>query len=170
MAHNSNIRTHFIDYLRGIMIMLVVLDHSMHAYSSPFKKFWYLQDFGGNIIFDIWHMHNDAIMMVTLFFISGIFVIPSLKRHGIKKFVLNKFIRIILPFILGVIFIVPPQKYAKYLIKQNSQISYIDYLQNIYFFDDISASGFCVFSVPYISNNCTCSDILHDTFCIKYFC
>ncbi len=135
-------RSNAIDYLRGVMIMLVVLDHAMHAYSPSFKNFWFIQDFGGSIIFDIWHMHNDAIMMIMLFFISGMFVIPSLHRHGLKQFAYNKFIRLCIPFIFGMVLIVPPQKYAKYLIKTEHNISLLDYWRNIYFVDDLAASGF----------------------------
>lgn len=135
-------RIFFLDYLRGWMVLLVVLDHAMHAYSPHFKKFWYIPDFGGTLFFDLWHMHNDAIMMPMLFFLAGMFVLSSLKRRGFIDFCKEKFFRLILPFLIGIFIIVPPQTYTKYLLKNDGSIGFIDYFFNVYLFKNMSSSGF----------------------------
>jgi Acyltransferase family. len=124
------------------MVLLVVLDHAMHAYSPHFKQFWYIPDFGGSLFFDLWHMHNDIIMMPLLFFLAGLFVLPSLKRRGLLDFSREKLIRLGIPFVVGVATLVPLQTYPKYLLFKDAYMSYGDYLKDVYFFDNMSASGF----------------------------
>lgn len=141
IARNPD-RLYFFDYLRGLMVLYVVLDHAMHAYSPHFKKYWYIPDFGGHLLFDIWHMHNDIIMMPMLFFLAGLFVFPSLRRRGVKDFLREKMVRLGLPFIIGITILVPPQTYPKYLLFKDDSISYWNYLHQVYFFDGMTSSGF----------------------------
>ncbi len=142
IAQREQNRVYFIDYLRGLMVLYVVLDHSMHLYSPFFKKFHRFQDFGGNLFFDVWHMHNDVIMMPFLYFLAGMFVLPSLRRRGLLSFAKEKFYRLVVPFVLGVIIIVPPQTYIAKLLKENLQQGYFDYWFNVYFWADMSSSAF----------------------------
>lgn len=143
-------RHHYIDYLRGFMILYVVLDHSMHGYAPHFKRYWYIPDFGGSLLFDIWHMQNDAVMMPMLFFISGMFIFSSLKRRGFLDFSKEKFLRLVIPFCFGVFFIVPPQTYGKYITFTNPNISYFDYLDQIFFFKNFSLSAFWFLSLLFV--------------------
>ena len=135
-------RVYFIDYLRGLLVLYVVFDHSMHPYSPHFKKMHYFGDFGGTLFFDIWHMHNDVIMMPLLFFLAGLFVLPSLQRRGWLSFTKEKFYRLVVPFIVGTALLVPPQKYISNVIKHKLDQGFFDYWGNSYFFNDISSSGF----------------------------
>ena len=134
--------TLFIDYIRGFMILLVVLDHAMHAYSPHYKKFWYLQDIGGETFFDVWHMHNDAIMMPMLFFLAGLFVLPSLKSRGLKSFIKQKAVHLGIPFALGVLVFVPPQTFVKYLLKTDISMSFMTYYTDVFLQGEMQASGF----------------------------
>jgi len=142
ILQNPSNRLLYADYLRGFMILLVVLDHSMHAYSQHFANFWFIPDVERNMFFDIWHMHNDAIMMPFLFLLSGIFIYPSLTKRGVFSFAKERFIKLVIPFFAGVIFIVPFNKYPKYLLNHDTDIGFFDYLMNHFFFNEISASGF----------------------------
>lgn len=134
--------TLFIDYLRGFMVLLVVLDHAMHAYSPHYKKFWYLQDIGGETFFDVWHMHNDAIMMPMLFFLAGLFILPSLKSRGLLSFIKQKAVHLGIPFVLGILAFVPPQTFVKYLLKTDSSMSFMTYYKDVFLQGEIQASGF----------------------------
>lgn len=135
-------RVYFIDYLRGLLVLYVVFDHSMHPYSPHFKKMHYFADFGGTLFFDIWHMHNDVIMMPLLYFLAGLFVLSSLKRRGWLSFAKEKFYRLVIPFVLGTAIIVPPQKYISNVLKNNLDQGFFDYWFNTFFFKDIWSSGF----------------------------
>lgn len=53
--------------------------------------------------------------MPVLFFVAGYFALPSLKRHGVKGFVLAKLRRLGIPLILLVVFFVPIITYIGHL-------------------------------------------------------
>lgn len=142
MAAIEKNRIFFIDYLRAFMVLLVVLEHAGLPYSPLFKQTAYIGDFGGELFFDILHYHNDAVMMPFLFMLAGMFVLPSLQRRGFLSFCQEKFRRLVIPFVLGVAFLVPPQTYFKYLVKVDPNMTYLHYLTDVFFAGHMSASGF----------------------------
>lgn len=125
-------RIFFIDYLRAFIVGLVVLDHAMHAYCSHFGFAWFLPDFDRSEFFDVLHMHNDSFMMPTLFFLAGLFVIPSIQRRGYFDFIKERAVRLGIPFVLGVAFITPLLTYPKYLIFNDHNIDYWTYVTTIF--------------------------------------
>ncbi len=141
-------RIYFLDYLRGFMVLLVVLDHSMHAYSQHYAKFWFFPDVDRSTFIDVLHLHNDAIMMPFLFFLAGMFVLPSLQRRGYLVFLKERFVRIVLPFIFGIFFISPFMVYHKHVIRDNLDQGFLDFWNNTYLrwqdvpFENVSQSGF----------------------------
>jgi|GEM_PF-1947070 len=130
------------DYLRAFMVLLVVIEHALLPYSPLFKNTAFIGDFEGHVLFDVLHLHNDLIMMPMLFLIAGLFIIPSYNRRGLQGFVREKGWRWGVPFILGVIFLVPLQTYLRDLIKLDDQLTFVTYLREVYFFDKIQSSGF----------------------------
>lgn len=129
------------DYLRALMVLFVVLEHSLLPYAPLFKNTAYIEDFGGDLFFDLFHLQNDAIMMPFLFFLAGIFVFPSLDRRGFVSFAKEKFNRLVIPFVVGVLVLVPPQTFPKYLITKDSTIGFWDYYVHV-FLENPSSSGF----------------------------
>lgn len=105
----------FIDYLRGVIVALVVVDHSLQAYASHFGQFWFLPDIDRNRFFDVFHMNNNSFIMPILFFLSGIFLIPSLERRGLVNFAKERFLRLGLPFMIGLPLLAPVVSYAPVL-------------------------------------------------------
>lgn len=138
----SKQRLFFIDYLRAFMVVLVVLEHSFLPYSLHFKNAAYIPDWEDSILFDFCYLYTGAIVIPVLLFISGMFVIPSLRWYGFIKFAEEKLLRLGIPFIIGVFFLSPPQMYARHLIKKDAAISYLDYLREFFFFQTFSISGF----------------------------
>ncbi len=125
-------RVFFIDYLRAFLVCLVVLDHAMHAYCFHYGFAWFLPDFDRSVFFDVLHMHNDSFMMPSLFFLAGLFVIPSLQRRGYLDFIKERALRLGIPFVLGVIFICPLLTYPKYLLFKDPNIDFIPYLTTVF--------------------------------------
>ncbi|OJX12234.1 MAG: hypothetical protein BGO77_03535 [Caedibacter sp. 37-49] len=122
----------FIDYLRGFLVALVVLDHACHAYTEYYSKFWFFPDFETSIFFDIFHLHNDSFMMPSLFFLAGLFVLPSLQRRGYLSFAKERFLRLIIPYLVGLPLISPLLSYPRYLLNENANISYWQYLTEVW--------------------------------------
>jgi peptidoglycan/LPS O-acetylase OafA/YrhL len=110
------------DYLRGFVIVMVVLYHTMMAYCTfghfnPQHYRWSSapivdpQRWRG---FDIAVLFNDSYFMPLMFLLSGLFVRPSLGRKGARAYLLDRLRRLGVPFALAVLTIMPLAFYASY--------------------------------------------------------
>ncbi|MBL9029082.1 MAG: acyltransferase family protein [Caedimonas sp.] len=128
----SSQRLLFIDHCRAFLVSLVVLDHAMHAYSEHYAKYWFLPDFDRSIFFDVLHLHNDSFMMPSLFFLAGLFILPSLQRRGYLDFLKERALRLGVPFIIGVPLICPLLSYPKYKMYEDPTIGYWEYVSTVF--------------------------------------
>jgi hypothetical protein len=157
-----------LDYLRATLTVMVVAHHSSLAYTrfahidpknylastAPVidEARWLFLDYAENF--------NDVFFMSLMFFVSGLFVLPSLRRSGAAAFVGHRLIRLGLPFLVGVTVLMPAAYYAAWLAAGHPE-GYVDYwLQNIthgwppgplwfvwmlLLFDVVAAAAFAVF-------------------------
>jgi peptidoglycan/LPS O-acetylase OafA/YrhL len=96
-----------LDRARTFITMLVLIHHSVIAYTyfghtDP-------QSFLG---FDGVVLFNDSFFMSAMFFLSGLFVWPSLRRKGTGWFLRDRWWRLGLPFIVCALFLMPLAYYA----------------------------------------------------------
>src|SRR5215472_15964159 len=114
--------------LRAFVILLVLSFHSVLAYlrflpaaSSAFDSppfLWRafpivdsLRWFG----FDLYCAWQDVFLMSLFFFLSGLFVCPSLARKGARMFLHDRVLRLGVPFALVVALLMPLANYSTYL-------------------------------------------------------
>ncbi len=114
--------------LRAVVIVIVLAFHSVLAYLASLPATPYAFDaapyrwqaipivdgqrwFG----FDLFCAWQDISLMSLMFFLSGLFVPSSLKRKGSGTFLSDRFLRIGLPLILVIIFLMPVTYYPTYL-------------------------------------------------------
>lgn len=135
-------RFHFIDHVRGFVIALVVLQHAVQAYGTMWGTLWFIKAPDRDSFYDAIFFFTDNFIMAALFFVAGIFVIPSLTRRGLRSFTLEKIIRLVLPFIFGVLFIVPWLTYPRYRMHTEDPLNFFDYWRQVYLFDGIKPGGF----------------------------
>lgn len=103
------------DYLRAFVILLVLAHHSVIAYSrfaflnpeNPIATWSPVVDSQRWIGFDVLVGLNDTFFMSLLFFISGLFVWPSLARKGARKYLVDRLKRLGLPFTVAVPLLIP---------------------------------------------------------------
>jgi surface polysaccharide O-acyltransferase-like enzyme len=115
--------------LRAITILIVVAFHSMLAYlvyipvsvadfSSPpwgWRAFPIVDSrrfFG----FDLFCAWQDVYLMALFFFLSGLFVAPSLARKSGWPFLRDRLVRLGLPFVFGTLVLIPLAIYPVYLV------------------------------------------------------
>jgi hypothetical protein len=105
-------RLFFLDNLRTFIIFLVVLYHAGGVYESTgvWAFFWIVDDPATNDLVGLLNIVIDIIVMPTLFFISGYFVSMSLKNKGVGEFLKAKFKRLIIPWIIAVLTLIPLYK------------------------------------------------------------
>ena len=126
------------DYLRSFAIVFVVLYHSFLAYSNlasinlsnPIDTISPIVDAQKWIGFDIIILFGNTFGMSLLFFISGFFVWGSYKHNGSKKFLSRRMVKLLVPFILGVLIFIPIAIYPAELQVDkilNRSSNFIDY-------------------------------------------
>src|SRR5690348_15657937 len=116
-----------LDNLRSFVVVLVLSFHSVLAYlaslpaapsafdSAPYTwRSFPIMDSQHWFGFDLYCAWQDVFLMSLLFFLSGLFVWPSLRRKGTGTFVLSRFLRIGVPFALVLALVMPLALYPTY--------------------------------------------------------
>ncbi len=115
--------------LRAIVIVIVVAFHSALAYLSslhgsafafddpPFKwRAFPIVDSHRWFGFDMFCAWQDVYLMSFMFFLSALFTWPSLARKGEGKFLIDRLLRLGLPFAFAVTVVVPIAEYPAYRV------------------------------------------------------
>jgi glucan biosynthesis protein C len=118
-----------LDNLRAVVIVVVLAFHSVLAYVSfiPLKSSGFdeppyawrafpIVDSHRWFGFDLFCAWQDVYLMSLLFFLSGLFVWPSLRRKRNWGFVRDRLSRLGVPFVFGVVFLIPIAVYPAYLV------------------------------------------------------
>jgi hypothetical protein len=113
--------------LRGFAILLILAFHCLSAYivnqpaqPPPFDLAPYtwrampIVDRERWLGFDLFCAFQFLYLMQLMFFLSGLFVWPSLQRRGWSKFVGHRLIRLGVPFVIGVYLVMPVAFYPVY--------------------------------------------------------
>lgn len=112
----------FIDYLRAFVTLLVLAHHSFVAYTT-FAKFNFSRYLSSSApivdtvrwrFFDYVVEFNDVYFMSLMFAISGLFVWPLLEKRGVLIFLKDRILRLGVPFVVGVIFLMPLAYYPSW--------------------------------------------------------
>lgn len=99
----------WVDNLRSSIILLVVAHHAALAYTTfaNFDSVAYIRsthaivDIKRWVGLDVFVNFNDIFFMSLMFLIGGLFLSQSIQRKGRPVFVLDRFKRLFLPFLLG---------------------------------------------------------------------
>ena len=100
-------RLHFLDHLRGFIILLVIALHASMTYMAYPSDWWYVIEPENSPLFTLFVLLVDVPNMQILFFIAGFFAYGSLEKYGPGRFVRQKAVRIGLPWLVGVVFLAP---------------------------------------------------------------
>src|SRR6202167_6688311 len=117
-----------LDNLRAVVILIVLAFHSVLAYvqwipqrtvgfnDPPYQwRSFPILDSHRWMGFDLFCAWQDVYLMSLMFLLSGLFVYPSLARKQNWGFVRDRLLRLGLPFVFGVIVLVPIARYPAYL-------------------------------------------------------
>ena len=119
-----------LDNLRAVVILIVLAFHSVLAYvewtpatSAGFDEPPYawrafpIVDSHRWFGFDLFCAWQDVYLMSLLFLLSGLFVWPSLLRKRNWGFLRDRLLRLGVPFVFGVVFLVPLAIYPAYRVR-----------------------------------------------------
>lgn len=111
------------DFLRAVVIALVVWHHAILAYATfaflnpvnPVETFSPVVDSRRWEGFDLLAGFHDVFLMPLMFLVSGLFVWQSLERKGPAKYLLARARRLGIPFLVGVAVLIPLAYYPAQL-------------------------------------------------------
>ena len=111
------------DYLRAFAVVLVLCHHAILSYTiSAFINYNNPVATSSPVVneqrwpvFDLIMVYNETFVMPLLFFVSGMFVWQSLARKGARKYIGGRLTRLGLPFVIGVLFLIPLAYYPAQL-------------------------------------------------------
>ncbi|MCP4923559.1 MAG: acyltransferase, partial [bacterium] len=142
-------RSHWLDHLRGLTFLLLAVDHSFHAYGDFWGKTWFIKDEVRHWFPDIIHMFGNSVVMPMLFFIFGMWVIPALNRHGVVEYSKKRIIKLGIPYVLGITFLVPLLVYPRYEVSAPFALGLSDFWPGFFFEEKLQAGPlwvvFCLF-------------------------
>jgi len=122
LTKGSGRRVEF-DYLRAFAVALVLCHHAVLAYTTfAFINFENPIATTSPVVneqrwrgFDLIVAFNETFFMPLLFFVSGMFVWQSLARKGARKYLGGRLTRLGLPFVIGILFLIPLAYYPAQL-------------------------------------------------------
>ncbi|ATL48453.1 hypothetical protein COR50_15495 [Chitinophaga caeni] len=115
-------RLPWIDYARGIAIILVVYRHIFEGFSRALDgvdQYAYLEH--ANIIF-------YSFRMPLFFILSGIFIGKSLQKRSVQQIIINKFNILLWPYLIWATLQVSLQFLVSHYVNINATRSWIDYM------------------------------------------
>ena len=123
-------RIRFIDNLRTVLIFLVVANHSGLVYESSgvTSEFWIVDDPQTNHFVGLINLIIDIFVIVAFFLLSGFFAAKSLAQHGAAKFIKRRSSRLLIPWLIGVVFLMPIYKWIFLFSRKLPQESWEQYL------------------------------------------
>lgn len=117
-----------IDYLRSAVTISVVAHHAALAYNtfSSYNPADYMKSSApivDSVRFaplDVLVGWNDLFFMALMFFISGLFVAPSVRKKGVRQFFTDRMKRLGVPFLISAVLLSPVAYYPSWLLSESA--------------------------------------------------
>ena len=119
-------RLYFLDNLRAVAIVLVIVLHASITYMAYAPTWWYVLDPHQSVFFTMLVLIIDVPIMPALFFVAGYFALPSLGRRGPGSFVREKLVRLGAPWVIGVALLAPLATYMTY-VSRHIDVGYLQF-------------------------------------------
>lgn len=129
----------FVDHLRGFIFALMAFDHVIHAYAQNWGRFWFIQDFDRNTFWDMIYLFDQSIIMPLLFFLVGLNVLPSFKRHRLKTYTQHRLVKLGIPFLVCIPLVVPFLSFPRYQLTIDPSIDFVTFWRDIFFDQKLQA-------------------------------
>ena len=123
----------YIDNIRWLMIVLVIVIHANVIYGPVGQFFGYVDRVNSSdasdILFTLISVLIQAFFMGLLFLIAGYFVTGSLERKGQRKFLWDRMMRLGIPSLIFIFILAPAIVYPLHV---DDEMSFIEYAMRYY--------------------------------------
>jgi peptidoglycan/LPS O-acetylase OafA/YrhL len=117
-------RYHSLDFLRAVAMFLGILLHGMMSFMDTVIPFWAARDDERSPLADLFVFVVHIFRMQTFFLLAGFFGCLLYERYGLRGMIRHRFMRIVIPFVLGVL-LVGPTLQAIWFFGEKSALQYI---------------------------------------------
>ena len=126
---NTSTRRYDLDWLRTLSILTVFIFHSGRFFDTGG---WHVKNATTYLGVQVWTSFLASWMMPFIFVISGASLFYALGRAGTGKFVKDKVLRLLVPFVVGVFTHVTVQVYLERHTQGGFQGSYFEFLPHYF--------------------------------------
>lgn len=112
METKNTSRLSELDWLRVILIFAIFLHHVCMPFNGDG---WHVMNKDSSKVLDDIMVYFEQFRLPTLFFISGVGAVLLLSQCSAKQYVRDKFLRLFVPLLVGVLVVVPPQNYIEHI-------------------------------------------------------
>ncbi len=138
-TEKQSTRRYDLDWLRVIAIVLLVFYHTGMIFVNDWG--WHIKNNTTSEIFREWMFFLSRWRMALLFFISGTGTYYLLSMRTSGKYIWERFKRLFIPLVFGMLVIVPPQIYFERLT-QGQTYSYLEFYKYVFQFEPYLKGNF----------------------------
>ena len=118
-------RLYYLDWLRLSAFGLLFLFHSWR----PFDHMpWHMKSPDQSVVFDLLTMFVHGWRMFLIFLVSGAGTWLAMRARE-ERFIRDRVSRLLVPFFMSVIIIIPPQRFYEWISFGGFEGSYLDFLR-----------------------------------------
>jgi surface polysaccharide O-acyltransferase-like enzyme len=155
-AHRNPGKIYYINNIKVILTILVVLHHAAITYGAPGS--WYYSQKTQHVAelfpLTIFVATNQAFFMGFFFFLSGLFVRSSYERKGGPRFVLDRLKRLGIPLVFYSIVLSPVLNYIAEHYGRDEHESFLSYMSGYHHWIDFGvlwfAAALLIFNLVYV--------------------
>ena len=131
MDTNTVQRRYDLDWLRVLAFSAVFLYHCSRFFDA---SYWHIKNSNPSPLVDTLKGIFDLWGMPLIFMISGASIFFALRRSNVLRFLRARVLRLLVPLVLGILVLAPPQRYLERLTHGQFQGGFLEYLP-VYFRD-----------------------------------
>jgi hypothetical protein len=130
VAEKSTGKINYINHLKVLLTVLVILHHAFITYGAPGSWYFMQKDTHMAALFPmtVFVATNQSFFMGFFFFLSALFVGPSLQKKGTAKFLADRLKRLGIPLVFYSLILSPVLNYLVDYFGNGHHYSFIQYL------------------------------------------
>lgn len=125
------IRRYDIDWLRVIAVLLLIPFHTMHIFILKPYSVVYIKNSTGISCFELITNFIYEFHMPLLFILAGASAYLALRIRSVNQFIQERFKRLFIPAITGILFLIPPMTYI-YMISKGNNLSIFTHFKQFF--------------------------------------
>jgi glucans biosynthesis protein C len=112
-----SVRRHELDWLRVVAVLFVLFYHTGMIFNT---WEWHIKNNETSTFFSYWMPFLHYFRMPLLLFISGAGTYMALGKRTPRQYITERFKRLVIPLVLGMLIVVPPMVYLEHIQEFNS--------------------------------------------------